>query len=98
MVLDALRALPPTPMLILAFLCPALEASTMLAVIFPGEIAILVAGAAAQVAILGYLAGASLVVVQNQLGVVNNIVLGLLATVGLAIWLRSHVRRRQSRL
>ena len=28
MVLEALRALPPTPMLILAFLCPALEAST----------------------------------------------------------------------
>src|ERR1700710_2061587 len=52
MVLDALRALPPTPMLILAFLCPALEASTMLGVIFPGEVAILVAGAAAQVGTL----------------------------------------------
>ena len=52
MVLDALRALPPTPMLILAFLCPALEASTMLGVVFPGEIAILVAGAAAQVGTL----------------------------------------------
>ncbi|HEY6422803.1 MAG TPA: DedA family protein [Pseudonocardiaceae bacterium] len=45
--LDALRALPPVPMLILAFLMPALEASTMLGVVFPGEIAILVAGAAA---------------------------------------------------
>ncbi|MGH3535507.1 MAG: DedA family protein [Pseudonocardiaceae bacterium] len=203
MVLDALRALPPTPMLILAFLCPALEASTMLGVIFPGEIAILVAGAAAQVgtlslwsvipisvagavigdavgfgigrrygerllkrlpdrlvkpdavratndllrrrgpivvligrmtallralvpglagmsglswwrflpynllggviwattvAILGYLAGASLVVVQDRLGVASNVVLGVLAAVGLAMWLRAHVRRRQSRL
>jgi membrane-associated protein len=203
MVLDALRALPPTPMLILAFLCPALEASTMLGVIFPGEIAILVAGAAAQVgtlslwsvipisvagavigdavgfgigrrygerllkrlpdrlvkpdavratndllrrrgpivvligrmtallralvpglagmsglswwrflpynllggvlwattvAILGYLAGASLVVVQDRLGVASNVVLGVLAAVGLAMWLRTHVRRRQSRL
>ncbi len=203
MVLEALRALPPTPMLILAFLCPALEASTMLGVIFPGEIAILVAGAAAQVgtlslwsviptsvagavigdavgfgigrrygerplmrlpdrlvkpdavratndllrrrgpivvligrmtallralvpglagmsglswwrflpynllggvlwattvAILGYLAGASLVVVQDQLGVVSNVVLGALAVAGLAMWLRSHVRRRQSEL
>ncbi len=203
MVLDALRALPPTPMLMLAFLCPALEASTMLGVIFPGEIAILVAGAAAQVgtlslwsvipisvagavigdavgfgigrrygerllkrlpdrlvkpdvvratndllrrrgpivvligrmtallralvpglagmsglswwrflpynllggviwattvAILGYLAGASLVVVQDRLGVASNVVLGVLAAVGLAMWLRAHVRRRQSRL
>ncbi|MGA9311561.1 MAG: DedA family protein [Pseudonocardiaceae bacterium] len=203
MALDALRALPPTPMLILAFLCPALEASTMLGVIFPGEIAILVAGAAAQVgtlslwsvipisvagavigdavgfgigrrygerllkrlpdrlvkpdavratndllrrrgpivvligrmtallralvpglagmsglswwrflpynllggvlwattvAILGYLAGASLVVVQDRLGVASNVVLGVLAAVGLAMWLRAHVRRRQSRL
>jgi membrane-associated protein len=203
MVLEALRALPPTPMLILAFLCPALEASTMLGVIFPGEIAILVAGAAAQVgtlslwsviptsvagavigdavgfgigrrygerllmclpdrlvkpdavratndllrrrgpivvligrmtallralvpglagmsglswwrflpynllggvlwattvAILGYLAGASLVVVQDQLGVVSNVVLGALAAAGLAMWLRPHVRRRQSEL
>ena len=52
MVLDALRALPPTPMLILAFVFPALEASTMLGVVFPGEIAILVAGAAAQVGTL----------------------------------------------
>jgi membrane-associated protein len=203
MVLEALRALPPAPMLILAFLCPALEASTMVGVIFPGEIAILVAGAAAQVgtlslwsviptsvagavigdavgfgigrrygerllkrlpdrlvkpdavratndllrrrgpivvligrmtallralvpglagmsglswwrflpynllggvlwattvAILGYLAGASLVVVQDQLGVVSNVVLSILAAAGLAMWLRSHVRRRQSRL
>jgi undecaprenyl-diphosphatase len=203
MVLDALRALPPTPMLILAFLCPALEASTMLGVIFPGEIAILVAGAAAQVgtlslwsvipisvagavigdavgfgvgrrygarllnrlpdrlvkpdavratnellrrrgpivvlvgrmtallralvpglagmsglswrrflpynflggliwavavAILGYLAGASLVVVQEQLGMVSNVVLGVLAAAALAAWLRCHVRRGKSRL
>jgi membrane-associated protein len=192
MVLDALRALPPTPMLILAFLCPALEASTMLGVVFPGEIAILVAGAAAQVgtlslwaviptsvagavigdavgfglgrrygerllrrlpdwlvkpeavratndllrrrgpilvliaglagmsgltwgrflpynllggviwatvvALLGYLAGAGLAVVQEQLGMVSNIVLGVLVAAALAMWLRSHVRRRQSRL
>jgi membrane-associated protein len=203
MVLDALRALPPAPMLILAFLCPALEASTMLGVIFPGEIAILVAGAAAQVgtlslwtviptsvagavigdaigfgvgrhygdrliqrlpdrlvkpdavratnellrrrgpivvligrmtallralvpglagmsglswwrflpynllggvlwattvAILGYLAGASLEVVQEQLGMVSNIALGVVVAAVLALWLRSHVRRRQSRL
>lgn len=48
MVLDALRALPPILVLILAFLLPALEASVMLGVIFPGEIAILVAGADAQ--------------------------------------------------
>jgi undecaprenyl-diphosphatase len=203
MVLDALRALPPAPMLILAFLCPALEASTMLGVIFPGEIAILVAGAAAQVgtlslwtviptsvagavigdavgfgvgrrygdrllqrlpdrlvkpdavratnellrrrgpivvligrmtallralvpglagmsglswwrflpynllggvlwatavAILGYLAGASLEVVQERLGMVSNIALGMVVAAVLALWLRSHVRRRQSRL
>ncbi len=45
MVLEALRALPPLLVLIMAFLLPALEASTMLGVIFPGEIAILVAGA-----------------------------------------------------
>jgi undecaprenyl-diphosphatase len=203
MVLDALRALPPTPMLILAFLCPALEAATMLGVVFPGEIAILVAGAAAQagalslwsviavgvmgavigdavgfgvgrrygerllgrlpdrlvkpeavratnellrrrgpivvlvgrmtallralvpglagmsglswqkflpynvlggviwataVAVLGYLAGASLAVVQEQLGMVSNIVLGVLVVAVLVVWFRSHVRRRQSRL
>jgi undecaprenyl-diphosphatase len=203
MVLDALRALPPTPMLILAFVCPALEASTMLGVIFPGEIAILVAGAAAQlgtlplwaviptgvagaiigdaigfgvgrrygawllnrlperlvkpeavqatnalirrrgpivvligrttallralvpglagmsglswqrflpyniiggviwatvVAALGYLAGASLAVVQDQLGMASNIILGVLGTIGLVLWLRSHFRRRQVRL
>jgi membrane-associated protein len=203
MVLDALRALPPTPMLILAFLCPALEASTMLGVVFPGEITILVAGAAAQVgtlslwaviptsvagavigdavgfglgrrygerllrrlpgwlvkpeavratndllrrrgpilvligrmtallralvpglagmsgltwgrflpynllggviwatvvALLGYLAGAGLAMVQEQLGMVSNIVLGVLVAAALVMWLRSHVRRRQSRL
>lgn len=201
MVLDALRALPPTPMLILAFVCPALEASTMLGVVFPGEIAILVAGAAAQlgtlplwaviptaaagavigdavgfgvgrrygarllrrlpewlvkpdavratnelicrrgpivvligrttallralvpglagmsgltwrrflpynviggliwatvVAALGYLAGAGLTVVSDQLGMASNIILGALAVIGLLVWLRSHVRRRQS--
>jgi membrane-associated protein len=203
MVLDALRALPPTPMLLLAFLCPALEASTMLGVVFPGEIAILVAGAAAQVGtlslwaviptsvagavigdavgfgvgrrygerllrclpdrlvkpeavrainellrrrgpiivligrmtallralvpglagmsgltwwrflpynllggviwatavtLLGYLAGASLALAQEQLGMVSNIVLGVLVAAALAMWVRSHVRRRQSRL
>jgi membrane-associated protein len=203
MVLDALRALPPTPMLILAFVCPALEASTMLGVVFPGEIAILVAGAAAQVgtlplwaviptgvagavigdavgfgvgrrygarlldhlpewlvtpqavsatndlirrrgpivvligrttallralvpglagmsglswrrflpynmlggmiwatvvAALGYLAGASLTVVQDQLGMVSNIILGALVVIGLVVWLRTHVRRRQAKL
>jgi membrane-associated protein len=203
MVLDALRALPPAPMLILAFLCPALEASTMLGVVFPGEIAILVAGAAAQVgalslwaviptsvagaiigdavgfgigrrygerllrclpdrlvkpeavrattellrrrgpivvligrmtamlralvpglagmsgltwwrflpynllggviwatvvAMLGYLAGASLAVVREQLGMVSNIMLGILGAAVLVAWLRTHVRRRQSRL
>lgn len=203
MVLDALRALPPTLILIMAFLCPALEASTMLGVVFPGEIAILVAGAAAQagtlslwavatvgvagavigdavgfgvgrrygerllarlpdrlvkpeavratsellrrrgpivvligrmtallralvpglagmsgltwrkflpynvvggviwataVAVLGYLAGASLAVVQEQLGMVSNIVLGVVVAAVLVVWLRSHVRRRQSRL
>ena len=203
MVLDTLRALPPAPMLILAFLCPALEASTMLGVVFPGEIAILVAGAAAQVgslslwsvvpisvagavigdtvgfgvgrrygerllnhlparfvkpdavlatnellrrrgpivvligrmtallralvpglagmsglswwrflpynllggtiwattvAILGYLAGASLVVVQDKLGMVSNVVLGVLAATAQVAWLRSHVRPGKSRL
>ncbi|MGH3672200.1 MAG: DedA family protein [Pseudonocardiaceae bacterium] len=203
MVLDALRALPPILVLILAFLCPALEASVMIGVIFPGEIAILVAGAAAQagalslwtviptaiagavigdavgfgvgrrygelllrrlpdrlvkpeavqttkellrrrgpivvlvgrltailralvpslagmsglswsrflpynllggtvwastVAVLGYLAGASLAAVQQQLGVASNVVLGLLVAAALVVWLRSHVRRRHSRL
>ncbi|MFD7660685.1 DedA family protein [Actinosynnema sp. NPDC059797] len=47
MVLDALRALPPALVLALAFLLPALEASTMLGVVFPGEVALLVAGAVA---------------------------------------------------
>jgi membrane-associated protein len=203
MVLDALRALPPVLVLMLAFLCPALEASIMIGVIFPGEIAILVAGAAAQagalslwsviptavagavigdavgfgfgrrygelllrrlpdrlvkpeavqatnellrrrgpivvligrltailralvpslagmsglswsrflpynllggaawastVAVLGYLAGASLAAVQQQLGVVSNVVLGLVVATALVVWLRSHVRRRHSRL
>jgi membrane-associated protein len=203
MVLEALRALPPTPLLILAFLCPALEASTMVGVVFPGEIAILVAGATAQagalslwsviavgiagavigdavgfavgrrygqrlldriperlvkpeavratnellcrrgpivvligrmtallralvpglagmsgltwrrflpynllggviwataVAMLGYLAGASLAAVQEELGMVSNIALGIVVAAALVVWLRSHVRRRQSRL
>ena len=203
MVLEALRALPPILVLILAFLCPALEASAMIGVIFPGEIAILVAGAAAQagtlslwtviptavagavigdavgfglgrrygelllqrlpdrlvkpeavqatnellrrrgpivvligrltailralvpslagmsgltwsrflpynllggavwastVAVLGYLAGASLAAVQKQLGIVSNVVLGLVVVAALVMWLRSHVRRRHSRL
>ena len=203
MVLDALRALPPVLVLMLAFLCPALEASIMIGVIFPGEITILVAGAAAQagalslwsviptavagavigdavgfglgrrygelllrrlpdrlvkpeavqatnellrrrgpivvligrltailralvpslagmsglswsrflpynllggaawastVAVLGYLAGASLAAVQQQLGVVSNVVLGLVVATALVVWLRSHVRRRHSRL
>lgn len=203
MVLDALRALPPVLVLTLAFLCPALEASIMIGVIFPGEIAILVAGAAAQagalslwsviptavagavigdavgfcfgrrygelllrrlpdrlvkpeavqatnellrrrgpivvligrltailralvpslagmsglswsrflpynllggaawastVAVLGYLAGASLAAVQEQLGIVSNVVLGMAVAAVLVVWWRSHVRRRHSRL
>jgi membrane-associated protein len=203
MVLDALRALPPIPMLILAFLCPALEASTMLGMIFPGEVVILVAGAAAEAgtlslwavipvsvagavvgdavgfgvgrrygermlarlpdwlvwpeavratnellcrrgpiivligrltallralvpglagmsglswrrflpynllggliwasaaALLGYLAGAGLAVVQKRLGMVSDIVLGVLVAVALVMYVRSHLRRRQSRL
>ena len=203
MVLDALRALPPTPMLILAFVFPALEASTMLGMVFPGEIAILVAGAAAQVgtlplwavipagvagaiigdaigfgvgrrygarllsrlperlvkpeavratnalirrrgpivvligrttallralvpglagmsglswrrflpynmlggmiwasvvAALGYLAGASLTVVQDQLGMASNIIFGLVVVIGLVVWLRTHFRQRHARL
>lgn len=201
MVLEALRALPPTPMLILAFAFPALEASTMLGVVFPGEISILVAGAAAQagvfplwaviavgiagavigdavgfvvgrrygdallrrlpkrlvkpeavqatnelvrrrgpvvvligrltallralvpglagmsglswsrflpynilggviwassVAVLGYLAGASLAVVERRLGMVSNAVLGVVVLVLVVLWWRSHLRRRQS--
>jgi undecaprenyl-diphosphatase len=190
-------------MLLLAFLCPALEAATMLGVIFPGEISILVAGAAVHagtlslwavipagvagavigdavgfsvgrrygkrflellperlvkpeavratndlicrrgpivvligrmtallralvpglagmsglswriflpynvlggtiwasvVALLGYLAGASLAVMQERLGMVSNIVLGVVAVVCLVVWLRSHVRRRRAKL
>jgi undecaprenyl-diphosphatase len=201
MVLEALRALPPTPMLILAFAFPALEASTMLGVVFPGEISILVAGAAAQagvfplwaviavgvagaiigdavgfavgrrygdgllrrlpkrlvkpeavratnelvrrrgpvvvligrltallralvpglagmsglswskflpynilggvvwassVAMLGYLAGASLAVVERRLGMVSNAVLGVVVLVLVVLWWRSHLRRRDS--
>lgn len=52
---------------------------------------------ATAVAVLGYLAGASLVVAQRQLGVVSNIALGVLVVATLVVWLRSHVRRRQSR-
>jgi membrane protein DedA with SNARE-associated domain len=50
------------------------------------------------VAVLGYLAGASLAVVQEQLGMVSNIVLGVLAAAALVVWLRSHVRRRKSKI
>lgn len=53
---------------------------------------------ATAVAVLGYLAGASLAVAQRQLGVVSNIALGVLVVAALVVmWLRSHVRRRQSR-
>lgn len=45
--LEFLEGLPPALVLGFAFLIPALEASTLLGVIFPGEVAILVAGAAA---------------------------------------------------
>ena len=45
--LDFLRNLPPGLVLTLVFLIPALEASTMLGVVFPGEVAILVGGAVA---------------------------------------------------
>lgn len=45
--LEFLEGLPPALVLGLAFLIPALEASTLLGVIFPGEVVILVAGAAA---------------------------------------------------
>lgn len=55
------------------------------------------ATAVAAVAVLGYLAGASLAVAQRQLGVVSNIALGVLVVAALVVWLRSHVRRRQSR-
>ena len=50
------------------------------------------------VATLGYLAGASLAVVQEQVGMVSNIILGVVVALGLVAWWRSHVRRRQSRL
>jgi membrane-associated protein len=50
------------------------------------------------VATLGYLAGASLAAVQEQVGMVSNIILGVVAALGLVMWWRSHVRRRQSRL
>lgn len=43
-------------------------------------------------AILGYLAGASLAVEQDQLGMVSNVVLGILAAAALAAWLRTHVQ------
>lgn len=45
--LEFLEGLPPALVLGLAFGIPALEASTLLGVIFPGEVAILVAGAVA---------------------------------------------------
>ncbi|GAA2696717.1 MULTISPECIES: DedA family protein [Actinosynnema] len=47
MVLDFLRDLPPALVLALVFALPALEASTMLGVVFPGEVAVLVGGAVA---------------------------------------------------
>ncbi|MDQ2884257.1 MAG: VTT domain-containing protein [Actinomycetota bacterium] len=53
---------------------------------------------ATAVATLGYLAGASLAVVQDQLGMVSNVVLGILAAAALAAWLRTHVRWGKSRL
>jgi membrane-associated protein len=53
---------------------------------------------ATTVALLGYLAGASLAVVQERLGMVGNIVIGVLAAAVLVMWLRAHVRRRQSKL
>src|SRR5262249_2529991 len=53
---------------------------------------------ASMVAVLGCLAGASLAVVQEKLGLASNIAFGVLAAVGLVVWLRSHFRRRQSKL
>jgi membrane protein DedA with SNARE-associated domain len=50
------------------------------------------------VAVLGYLAGAGLAVVQHRLGIVSDIVLGVLVAAALVMYVRSHVRRRQSRL
>ncbi len=45
--LDYLERLPPAMVLGLTFLLPALEASTLLGVVFPGEVAVLVGGAVA---------------------------------------------------
>jgi membrane-associated protein len=45
--LELLARLPPAAVLACAFLLPALEASTLLGVVLPAEVAILVAGAAA---------------------------------------------------
>jgi hypothetical protein len=38
-----------------------------------------------------------LAVAQERLGMISNIVLGVLVSAVLVMWLRSHVRRRQSR-
>jgi membrane-associated protein len=53
---------------------------------------------ATAVALLGYLAGASLAVVQQRLGMVSDIVLGVLVAAALVMYVRSHLRRRQSKL
>ena len=53
---------------------------------------------ASVVAALGYLAGASLTVVQDQLGMASNIIFGLVVATGLVVWLRTHFRRRHARL
>jgi membrane protein DedA with SNARE-associated domain len=53
---------------------------------------------ATTVTILGYVAGASWSWSRIQVGVVSNVVIGVLAAAGLAMWLRSHVWRWQSRL
>ncbi|MEU8165794.1 VTT domain-containing protein [Micromonospora sp. NPDC049004] len=46
-VLNVLVALPPVLVLVLAFLLPALEASTFLGLVVPGEVAVLVGGVVA---------------------------------------------------
>jgi membrane-associated protein len=47
-VLGVLVALPPALVLVLVFLLPALEASTFLGLVVPGEVAVLVGGVVAQ--------------------------------------------------
>jgi undecaprenyl-diphosphatase len=51
---------------------------------------------ASSVAMLGYLAGASLAVVERRLGMVSNAVLGVVVLVLVVLWWRSHLRRRDS--